>query len=149
TVSFEGTTYNQVPYKFEAGTPNIADAIGLGAAVDYLSALDMDSVAAYEGELLEYGAALLSDIPEVKLVGTAKAKASVLSFLVDGVHPHDVGQFLDEMGIAVRTGQHCTEPVMHRYGITATTRASLALYNTKEELEKLAAGVRRVIEVFG
>jgi cysteine desulfurase/selenocysteine lyase len=149
SVSFEGTTYNQVPYKFEAGTPNIADAIGLGAAVDYLSAIDMEAAEDYERYLLDYGTELLHDIPEVSFVGTARHKASVLSFLVDGVHPHDVGQFLDERGVAVRTGQHCTEPVMHRYGITATTRASLAFYNTREELDKLVAGLRRVIEIFG
>jgi len=149
SVSFEGTTYNQLPYKFEAGTPNIADSIGLGAAVNYLEALDMDSVARHERDLLEYGTQLLSATPGVRLVGTAPEKASVLSFTLDGIHPHDAGTVLDQEGIAVRTGHHCTQPIMDRFGIPATIRASLAFYNTREELDTLARGIRRVQEMFG
>ena len=149
SVTFERTTYNQLPYKFEAGTPNIADAIGLGAAVDYLQALDMDSVAAHEQDLLEYGSELLASIPGVHLVGTAPEKASVISFTIDGIHPHDVGTILDQEGIAVRTGHHCTQPVMDRFGIPATIRASLAFYNTREELNTLAQGIQKVIQLFG
>ena len=149
SVTFEKTTYNQLPYKFEAGTPNIADAVGLGSAVDYLEAVNIDSAASYERDLLEYGTALLSEIPGVRLVGTAPEKASVLSFVVEGVHPHDIGTILDQEGIAIRTGHHCTEPVMHRFGVPATARASLAFYNTKEELDALARGIGRVIHLFG
>ncbi len=149
SVTFEKTTYNDLPYKFEAGTPNIADAIGLGAAVDYLEALDITAAAAHEQKLLEYGTEQLSGIPGVKLIGTAHTKASVLSFVTPGVHPHDVGTILDGEGIAIRTGHHCTEPVMRRFNIAATSRASLAFYNTMEELDALAAGVRKVMEMFG
>ncbi len=148
SVSFERTTYNQLPYKFEAGTPNIADSIGLGAAIDYLDALDMDSVARHEHGLLDYGTQLLSDIPGVRLVGTAPEKASVISFTLNGIHPHDAGTVLDQEGIAVRTGHHCTQPIMDRFGIPATIRASLAFYNTREELDILAHGIRRVQQMF-
>ena len=149
TVTFEKTTYNDVPYKFEAGTPNIAGGIALGAAIDYLEAAGMDRIAAYEQELLAYGTALLAGIPGLRLVGTAREKAGVLSFLLDGVHPHDVGTILDQEGIAVRTGHHCAQPVMDRLGIPATTRASLAFYNTHAELDALAAGIGKVKEIFG
>jgi cysteine desulfurase / selenocysteine lyase len=148
SVSFEETTYNDVPYKFEAGTPNISGGIALGTAVDYLEHVGMDRIAAYERELLAYGTELLARIPGVRLVGTAKEKAGVLSFLVHGAHPHDVGTILDREGIAVRTGHHCAQPVMDRLGIPATTRASLAFYNTREELDALASGILRVKEIF-
>jgi cysteine desulfurase/selenocysteine lyase len=149
SVTFERTTYNQLPYKFEAGTPNIADSIGLGAAVDYLSEMDWASAQAHEKDLLEYGTALLSDIRGLRLYGTAPEKASVLSFTLDGIHPHDSGTILDQEGIAVRTGHHCTQPIMDRFGIPATVRASLAFYNTREELDALTRGIRKVIELFG
>ena len=148
SVTFEKTIYNTLPYKFEAGTPNIAATIGLGAAIDYLTQVGMDNVAAYEHELLGYGTEALRQIPGVRLIGTAREKASVLSFLIDGIHPHDAGTVLDCEGIAVRTGHHCAQPVMQRFGVPATTRASLAFYNTREELDALAAGIRKVQEMF-
>jgi len=149
SVTFAKTQYNALPYKFEAGTPNIADVIAFGAAVDYLSAVGLDAVAAYEDALLRHGTAVLEAIPGVRLVGTAPAKAGVLSFLVDGIHPHDVGSILDREGVAVRTGHHCAQPVMERFGIPATVRASLAFYNTAAELDALGAGLRKANEVFG
>jgi cysteine desulfurase / selenocysteine lyase len=148
TVSFEKTTYNDLPYKFEAGTPNIAGAIGLGAALEYLDGLGLDRVAAHEHDLLAYGTERLMDVPGLRLIGTAREKAAVLSFVLDGVHPHDVGTILDREGIAVRTGHHCAMPIMTRYGIAATTRASLAVYNTRQEIDALVAGLARVREVF-
>jgi cysteine desulfurase/selenocysteine lyase len=148
SVTFEKTTYNELPYKFEAGTPDIAGAIGLGAAIDYLSELGMDNIAAHEKELLAYGTELLHSIPGLRLIGTARHKVGVLSFVIEGIHPHDVGTVVDRLGIAVRTGHHCAQPVMERFGVPATTRASLAFYNTKADLEALAAGIRRVQEVF-
>jgi cysteine desulfurase/selenocysteine lyase len=148
SVSFEKSTWNELPYKFEAGTPNVAGTIALGAALDWVSGIGLDRIAAHEHELLEHGTRLLEALPGVRLVGTAREKASVLSFLVEGVHPHDVGTVLDHEGIAVRTGHHCAQPVMDRYGIPATTRASLACFNTKEELDALAAGLRKVQEMF-
>ncbi len=148
SVTFEKTIYNDVPHKFEAGTPDIAGAIGLGAAVDYLNGVGLEAIAAHEHDLLEYGTAVLSTIPGVTLVGTAKEKAAVLSFTIDGIHPHDVGTILDHEGIAVRTGHHCAQPVMDRFGLPATVRASLAFYNTRSEIDALAGALRRVIEVF-
>jgi cysteine desulfurase/selenocysteine lyase len=149
SVTFEKTSYNALPYKFEAGTPNIADAIGFGAAVDYVESIGMDRIAAYEASLLDYGTEVLSTIKGLTMIGTAAQKASVLSFMLEGVHPHDIGTLLDQEGVAVRTGQHCCQPVMDRFGITATTRASLAFYNTKSEIDALAAGIGKVMEVFG
>ena len=149
SVTFEKTLYNALPYKFEAGTPNIAGVIGLGAAVDYVSALGLDNTSAYEGTLLEYGTERLSAISGLRLVGTAREKAGILSFVLDGVHPHDIGTILDSEGIAVRTGHHCTQPVMERFGVAATARASLAFYNTKEEIDTLVRGIDKVMEVFG
>jgi len=149
SVTFEKTTYNCVPYKFEAGTPNIAGTIGLGAAVDYLRSIGISTIAAWEHELLDYGTRALRDIPGVRLIGTAKDKAAVLSFLVGDIHPHDVGTILDQQGIAIRTGHHCAQPVMDRFGVAATARASFAFYNTKQEIDALAAGIRKAIEVFG
>jgi len=149
SVSFEKTVYNDLPYKFEAGTPDIAGAIGLGVALEYLEALGRDRVEAYERELLAYGTERLSSCPGVRLIGTAREKAGVLSFLVDGVHAHDVGTILDREGIAVRAGHHCAMPVMARFGVAATTRASLAFYNTREELDALVDGLEKVWEIFG
>jgi cysteine desulfurase / selenocysteine lyase len=149
SVSFEKTVYNDLPYKFEAGTPHIAGAIGLGTALEYLEGLELDHIAAYEHELLAHGTERLARIPGLRLIGTAREKAGVLSFVVDGIHPHDVGTILDREGIAVRTGHHCAMPVMTRFEIAATTRASLALYNTHEEIDALADALGRVREIFG
>ena len=149
SVSFEKTTYNHVPHKFEAGTPNIVGAIGLGAAVDYLQGIGMETIGAYEDELLKYATAALQAIPQVRLIGTAKRKAAVISFLVGDIHPHDVGTILDQEGIAVRTGHHCAQPVMERFGLSATARASLAFYNTTEDVDALTAGIYKALEVFG
>jgi cysteine desulfurase / selenocysteine lyase len=148
SVTFEKTIYNELPYKFEAGTPHIAGAIGLGAALDYVSRVGLVRAAAHERELLDYGTALLGSVPGLRLIGTAREKVGVLSFVLDGVHPHDVGTVLDRDGIAVRTGHHCAQPVMERFGVPATTRASLALYNSKSELDALAHGIRRVQKLF-
>jgi cysteine desulfurase/selenocysteine lyase len=148
SVSFEKTTFAPIPDKFEAGTPAIAAGIGLGAAVDYINALDFDAAAAYEHELLEYATQRLADIPGVTVVGTAANKASVLSFTIEGVHPHDIGTILDQEGIAIRAGHHCAQPVMQFFDVPATARASFAFYNTREEVDKLADAVQKVIEVF-
>ncbi|MGI8812563.1 MAG: SufS family cysteine desulfurase [Pyrinomonadaceae bacterium] len=147
-VSFEGTTFAPIPDKFEAGTPAIAAGIGLGAAVDYINSIDFVAAAAYEHELLDYATERLSDIPGVKIIGTAAKKASVLSFTIDGIHPHDIGTILDQSGIAIRAGHHCAQPVMKFFDVPATARASFAFYNTREEVDKLADGVQKVIEVF-
>ncbi|MDH4065133.1 MAG: aminotransferase class V-fold PLP-dependent enzyme, partial [Acidobacteriota bacterium] len=149
SVTFEKTEYAPAPARFEAGTPNIAGAIALGAAVDYLHELGMDSIQAYEEGLLAYGTAALEAVPGLRLIGTARHKAGVLSFVLDGVHPHDIGTILDREGIAVRTGHHCAQPVMDRYGVPATVRASLALYNTRDEIDRLVDGLDKVREVFG
>lgn len=148
SVTFEKTTFNAVPYKFEAGTPDIAGVIGLSAAIDYVSRIGMENIANYESDLLSYATGKLSAISGLRLIGTAREKAAVLSFVLDGVHPHDVGTILDHQGIAVRTGHHCAQPVMERFGIPATARASLAFYNTREEIDALAAGIGRVKEIF-
>jgi cysteine desulfurase / selenocysteine lyase len=148
-VTFEKTIYNDLPYKFEAGTPHIAGAIGLAAALDYLDGLGLDRIASWEHELLEYGTELLQAVPGVRLIGTARRKAAVLSFVLDGIHPHDVGTILDHEGVAVRAGHHCAMPVMDRFGVPATVRASLGLYNTPAELETLATAVRTAREIIG
>jgi cysteine desulfurase/selenocysteine lyase len=148
SVTFEKTIYNDLPYKFEAGTPNIAGGIGLGAAFDYITHIGLDKIAAYEHELLVYGTEALSRIPGLRLIGTARDKAAVLSFVMDGIHPHDIGTVLDRQGIAVRTGHHCAQPVMDRFGVPATARASLAFYNTAAEIDALAAGLGKVKEIF-
>jgi cysteine desulfurase/selenocysteine lyase len=147
-VTFKKTTYNVVPNKFEAGTPNIAGSVGLGAAIDYLRSFDSAAVQAYEHELLQYGTSALSSVPGVRIVGTAAQKASILSFVMDDVHPHDIGTILDQEGIAIRTGHHCTQPLMDRLGVPATARASLALYNTKEEIDALVGALAKVREIF-
>jgi cysteine desulfurase/selenocysteine lyase len=148
SVTFEKTLYADLPYKFEAGTPNIAGAIGLGEAIDYVEALGFDRIMAHEQELLDYGSRALSSIEGVHIIGTAAHKSGILSFIMDGVHPHDIGTILDAEGIAVRTGHHCAQPVMDRFQIPATARASLAMYNTKEDIDALVLGIDRVIEVF-
>ena len=148
SVTFEKTVYNVLPYKFEAGTPNIGGVIGLGAAIDYVTDVGLDRICDYERDLLEYGTERLSSISGLRLIGTAREKAGILSFTFEGIHPHDIGTILDTEGIAIRTGHHCTQPVMERFGIPATARASLAFYNTKEELDALVKGIDKVIEVF-
>ena len=148
TVTFEETTYNTIPHKFEAGTPPIAAAIGFGAAVDYLSAIGMSAIAAHEQALLRYATEQLGELPGVRLIGTAQHKAAVLSFAVEGIHPHDVGTLLNQEGVAVRTGHHCAQPLMKRLGVAATARASFAFYNTLAEVDALVAGIRSVQKVF-
>ena len=148
SVTFEKTTYNTIPHKFEAGTPPIAAAIGLGAAVDYLSAIGMEAITAHEHKLLNYATEQMKSMPGVRIIGTAPNKAAVLSFTVDGVHPHDVGTLLNEEGVAVRTGHHCAQPVMQRFGVPATSRASFAFYNSMAEVDALIAGLRGVQKVF-
>jgi cysteine desulfurase/selenocysteine lyase len=148
SVSFEETVYNTIPYKFEAGTPPIAAAVGLGAAVDYLSSLGMDAIADHEHALLQYATSQLEALPGLRLIGTANNKAAVLSFTLDGVHPHDVGTLLNQEGIAVRTGHHCAQPVMARFKVPATTRASFAFYNRMADVDALVAGIRSVQKVF-
>jgi cysteine desulfurase/selenocysteine lyase len=148
SVTFEKTNYNQVPYKFEAGTPNIAGVAGFGAAIDYLSALDRAAALAHEDDVLAYATAQVCAIPGVRLIGEAREKTGVLSFVLDGAHPHDAGTILDQQGIAVRTGQHCAQPVMDRYCIPATIRASLAIYNTREDIDALVRGLHKVREIF-
>jgi len=149
TVSFDRTTYNALPYKFEAGTPNITGAVGLGAAIDYLERIDFDALAAHEHALLEHATErLLAEIPGARLIGTARDKASVLSFVIDGIHPHDLGTIVDREGVAIRTGHHCAMPVMERFGVAATARASFALYNDRSDVDRLMAGLKRAVELF-
>ncbi len=148
TVTFEKTTYAPIPEKFEAGTPSIAPAIGLGAAIDYLNSIDLDAAFAHEHELLEYATEKLSKVEGVKIIGTAKEKASVISFTIENVHPHDIGTILDQEGIAIRAGHHCAQPVMDFYQVPATARMSLAFYNTKEDVDTLVNAIQKVIDVF-
>jgi cysteine desulfurase/selenocysteine lyase len=148
SVTFEKTTWNVLPYKFEAGTPDIAGAIGLGAAVDFVNGIGLSAIAERENALLEYATAKLSKIAGLRIIGTAQSKASVLSFALEGIHPHDIGTILDQEGIAVRTGHHCAQPVMDFFGVPATARASFSFYNTEDEIDRLAAGIVRVQEVF-
>jgi len=147
-VSFKKTTYNVVPNKFEAGTPNITGSVGLGAAIDYLNGVDFSAMQAYEDELLAHGTKALTAVPGIRMIGTASEKASILSFVMDDVHPHDIGTILDQEGVAIRTGHHCTQPLMERMCVPATARASLALYNTKEEIDALVGALARVREIF-
>jgi cysteine desulfurase / selenocysteine lyase len=149
SVTFDKTVYNKLPYKFEAGTPNIADTIALGAAIEYLNQLGLENIEKHEAELLEYATEQVQRIPGVSIVGTAREKAGVLSFVIEDIHPHDIGTILDSEGIAVRTGHHCAQPVMQRYQIPATARASFGLYNTREEVDALVRGIRKVKEVMG
>jgi cysteine desulfurase/selenocysteine lyase len=148
SVTFEKTTYNTLPHKFEAGTPHVAGAIGLGAAIDYLSATGVENVARHEQELLGYATAALARVPGVRLIGTARERAGAVSFILEGVHPHDIGTILDREGIAIRTGHHCAQPVMERFGVPATARASLACYNTRDDIDVLVEGMHKVKEVF-
>ena len=148
SVTFEKTAYNVLPYKFEAGTPNIAGVIGLGAAIDYVRALGLDRIDAHEEDLLTYATRRVEEIPGVRIIGTASRKAAVLSFTIEGVHPHDIGTVLDRLGVAVRTGHHCAQPVMDFFGVPATARASFGLYNTREEVDVLVAGIHDVIRMF-
>jgi len=148
SVTFEKTIYNKLPYKFEAGTPDISGAIGLGSAIRYLDALGIEAVGEYEHGLLDYATQAIGAIPGVRIVGTAKEKAGVLSFVMENAHPHDIGTILDQEGIAIRTGHHCSQPVMERFGIPATARASFALYNTREDIDALVRGMEKVREVF-
>ena len=149
SVTFEKTTYNELPYKFEAGTPNIAGVIAFGAALDYVTAIGLDRIAAYEHGLLAYATPRLLEIPGLRIIGTAPDKAAVVSFVLADAHPHDIGTILDYEGVAVRTGHHCAQPVMERYGLPATARASMAFYNTTEEIDVLVKGLHRVREVLG
>jgi cysteine desulfurase/selenocysteine lyase len=149
SVTFEKTAYNVVPYKFEAGTPNMAGVVGLGAAIDYLAGIDRAAALEHEDDVLRYATARLQEVAGTRVIGEARHKTGVLSFVMEGVHPHDVGTILDREGVAVRTGQHCAQPVMDRYGVAATIRASLAIYNTHEDIDALIAGLARVREVFG
>jgi cysteine desulfurase/selenocysteine lyase len=149
TVSLAGTTYNALPYKFEAGTPNITGTVGLGAAIDYLERIDFDALAAHENDLLRYATRrLVDEIPGVRLIGTARNKASVLSFVLDGIHAHDLGTIVDREGVAIRTGHHCAMPVMERFGVAATARASFAFYNDRSDVDRLMAGLSRAVELF-
>ena len=148
SVTFDKTTYADLPDKFEAGTPHIAGAIGLGAAVDYLTALGFDKISNHESQLLDYGTAALSAIPGLQLIGTARNKASILSFVLEGAHPHDIGTIVDMEGVSIRTGHHCTQPLMDRFGIPATARASIAMYNTRQEIDQLVHALHRVREMF-
>ena len=149
SVTFERSTWNDLPHKFEAGTPNIAGAVGLGAALDYISAVGLGAIEAHERDLLDYATGAMSAIPGLRIVGTARHKASVLSFVLDGIHPHDIGTIVDRSGVAIRTGHHCAQPVMERFGVPATARASFAMYNTRGEVDALAQAVRGVREVLG
>ncbi len=148
-VTFEDTEYNTLPYKFEAGTPSIADVVGLGAAIDYLTDIGMDNIANYEAELLDYATEKANKIKGLKIIGQAKEKGAILSFVLDKIHPHDIGTMLDSLGIAIRAGHHCAMPVMDFFEVPATARASFAMYNTKAEIDALMAGIEQLIEVFG
>jgi len=148
SVTFEKTTYNKLPYKFEAGTPNIAGGIGLGAAIQYLNQFDWEQVESHERDVLSYATERISAVPGVRLIGTAREKTAVISFVFEGIHPHDVGTILDQEGIAIRTGHHCAQPVMERFGIPGTARASFGLYNTRADADALVAGLHKVLEVF-
>ena len=148
SVTFEKSTWNELPYKFEAGTPHIAGVVGLGAALEYISGVGFDAIGRHEQDLLAYGTQLLEAIPGVRLIGTARQKASILSFVMENVHPHDIGTIVDREGVAIRTGHHCAQPMMERFRVPATARASLAMYNTREELDALGEALRKVHEVF-
>ncbi|RMF61295.1 MAG: cysteine desulfurase [Calditrichaeota bacterium] len=148
SVTFERTIYNDLPYRFEAGTPNIAGVIGLGTALEYVENIGYEWIGAHETEVLQYGMNVLSEIKQIRFIGTAQKKAGVISFVVDGVHPHDIGTFLDREGVAIRTGHHCTQPVMDHFNVPATSRASIAMYNKKEDFDALVRGLHKIIKVF-
>jgi cysteine desulfurase/selenocysteine lyase len=149
SVTFEKTTYNVLPHKFEAGTPNIAGVVGFGAAVEYLNGIDRAAAQRHEDELLAFATARVQEVPGLRVIGQAPEKASVLSFVMDGIHPHDIGTVLDAEGVAIRTGQHCAQPIMDRFGIPATARASFAFYNTKEDVEQFVAALLKAHELLG
>jgi cysteine desulfurase/selenocysteine lyase len=149
TVAFEGSTWNDLPYKFEAGTPHIAGAIGLGAAIDYVTRIGWPGIVAHEAAVLEVATAAVQDVPGLRIVGTARRKASVLSFVLEGIHPHDIGTVVDREGVAIRTGHHCAQPVMDRFGIPATARASFAMYNTMDEVDAFVAALNRARALLG
>ena len=149
SVTFEKTIYNDLPYKFEAGTPNIADPIGMGVALDYVQNIGLDNIAAYESELLDYATEAVGALDGIRLIGTAANKASVLSFVIEGVHPHDAGTILDREGVAVRAGHHCAQPVMDFFEVPATIRASFAFYNTRGEVDQLVGAIKKAKELFG
>ncbi|CAN5836144.1 cysteine desulfurase [soil metagenome] len=149
SVTFEKSTWNELPYKFEAGTPDIAGAIGLGAALDYIGSIGLEAISSHERDLLAYATAAVQEVPGVRLIGTARRKASILSFVLEGIHPHDIGTIVDQEGVAIRTGHHCAQPVMERFGVPATARASFAMYNTREEVDTLVSALERVRTVFG
>jgi cysteine desulfurase/selenocysteine lyase len=149
TVSFEETVWNEVPFKFEAGTPNIAGAVGLGAAVNFINEIGYETISTKEQELLSYGRKVLSSIDGVKLIGTSEDNSGVLAFTVNNVHPHDVGTILDHSGVAIRTGNHCAEPLMNRFGLSATCRASFSVYNTTEDIDQLALAIQEAIRILG
>jgi cysteine desulfurase/selenocysteine lyase len=149
SVTFEGSTWNDLPYKFEAGTPNIAGAVGLGAAIDFVQGIGFDAIGPHESSLLDYGTSALQAVEGVRLIGTARRKASILSFVMEGVHPHDVGTIVDREGVAIRTGHHCAQPVMDRFGIPATARASIAVYNTRDDIDALVMALGRVRALLG
>ena len=148
TVSFAKTEYNELPFKFEAGTPHIAGGIGLGAAIDFINGVGFEAISAHEKEVMNHAISTLGSISGLRQIGTAKQRAGVVSFLLEGIHPYDAGVILDKMGIAVRTGHHCTQPVMDRFCIPGTVRASFAVYTTKQEIDKLAEGLERVVRMF-
>jgi len=149
TVSFESSTYNELPYKFEAGTPNITGAVTLGAAIDYLSALDWPAIEAHERELLDYATARLGEIEGLRVIGTASHKAGVVSFVLDGIHAHDLGTIVNDEGVAIRAGHHCAMPVMEFFGVAATARASFAFYNNTDDVDRLIVGLEKARELFG
>ena len=149
SVTFERSTWNTLPHKFEAGTPHIAGAVALHTALDYIASIGFDAIGAHERDLLAHGTATLERIDGVRLIGTARDKASILSFVMDNVHPHDIGTIVDREGVAIRTGHHCAQPVMERFGVPATARASLAVYNTRDDIDALGRALQRVHEVFG
>jgi cysteine desulfurase/selenocysteine lyase len=149
SVTFEKTIYSDPPHKFEAGTPHISGGIGLGAALEYLTSLDREAVMRHESDLLQYATAMLLELPGLRIIGTARKKAGSISFVIDGVHPHDIGTILDKQGIAIRTGHHCAQPVMLHFGVPATARGSFGLYNTREDIDALVGGLHKVLEVFG
>jgi cysteine desulfurase / selenocysteine lyase len=148
SVTFEKTTYKKPPYKFEAGTPPIAEAIGLGAAIDYVTSIGLQEISRYENDLLNYATQTISAVPRVRIIGNAKSKAAILSFVIDGIHPHDIGTILDREGIAIRAGHHCAMPAMQRFGVPATARASFAFYNTREEIDIFIASLQKVLTIF-
>lgn len=148
-VTFDKTVYNRVPYKFEAGTPNIAGTIGLGAAIDYVNGIGIEAIAEHENQLLNYAVEQSKKIDRLKMIGTAKNKGAIMSFVLDGIHPHDIGTMMDHQGIAVRAGHHCAMPVMDFFGVPATARASFAMYNTFQEVDALMDGIENLIEMFG